>query len=349
MNKKNSQVSNSFNGVLISVIFALASFIALYYNDTFQIKEIAYKSDFFLNSSNYVKINVTFSSIEYDKDLNQLIAKSKDTLIQNISILLFYPKNSHDANFYYEKSSDFNYVIYYNKYRNIAFYDPEFDGVISELLKNGYSVCCIFLFIFSIVSVGLYAIKYWVIEKPFVKEYIDKHETINPLKEGFIVSCLVLSLVLAIWSLGSCISYVYKSSNDWYVNYEKYEKKYLLIDSFNVHSSYSESFGINNETIFFGYNGECYSKELNNYQTRINVVENKTLILNSDGDFIPYKYYIWFRKDKNIAYLPNNNQPLNSFWQELFLRLSKNWAIYFSILLTPFFYYLKIKINNEKN
>lgn len=345
MNKSNS---NRFYTVFVSVILALSSFIALYYNDAFHINELVYKSDYFINSSNYVKIKVTFSSIDYDEDLNLFIAKSNDTLMQHVNIVLMYPKTN-DVNFYYEKSSDYGYVIYYNNYKNVAFFDSEFDGVfMNELLKNSFSVCCIFLFVVSIFSIFLMLIKYCIISKPFVKKYKDKHEAINPLIEGFIASCLVLSFVVAIFSLIRCISSVYYSSKDWHVNYEKYEKKYVLIDSFSVHESSIDIHGINPETIFHGYYGECYSKKINNYQTGIIVEGNRTLQLNSDGNFIAYKYDIWFRKDQNIAYLPNNNKPLNSFWQELLLQLSKKWAIYFSFLLTPFFYYLKIKITLKR-
>ena len=122
-----------------------------------------------------------------------------------------------------------------------------------------------------------------------------------------------------------------KSTEDFHINYHKYEEKTIHLDIFDIHTRYRRS---NNTKQFLGYWGKCYSIELNNLKTPIIVFNTKQNINNQQD------YKVWYRKDANLAYLAVTGEKLEPVYLAFIHELMKVWWMFLSIPLL----YLSIKL-----
>jgi hypothetical protein len=133
---------------------------------------------------------------------------------------------------------------------------------------------------------------------------------------------------------------------DVLINYKKYIKKTVLIDSLN----YINMDGSDTDRI----NG--YSKELNNYKTVIlfgDIKRNQSVSHEGMHENGSFKQCVWYRKGEDFAYPANKKDkkfPIKNFISDkIKLPLAWIFALFVTILLNKKYKQLNQSVNENKN
>lgn len=164
---------------------------------------------------------------------------------------------------------------------------------------------------------------------------------------GIIAIPFFLFSLIAIFPVSLDIGYLIRD-RDVLINYKKYEKKYILIDSI----VFSDLNGSNASRV------DGYSKELNNYKTTILFGSIKDdnytdeLGMKDDGD--AYKY-VWYRDHINKAYPGEEKDKIFPVRKKLYSLISIPLAWLFSVFISYLLYkfaekrgMFNTKMKNEK-
>jgi hypothetical protein len=244
-----------------------------------------------------------------------LIDQNQEYFVKDFGSDLFEIVNSEG------ETKDFKYKIFYNQESKFAFYEPFIEKKILDELWYLINVD-VWVGIFFISIIMFFLISFTIMF------FTKKEKVIHDKKqESFFhflyTTFIVFSFGYQLWITFLTITQLFNClTNDCYTNYDRYSEKKILIDSFNI----KEVFLYNNlkyqeGATFIGYDGVCFSSKLNNYKTKILVSGNKDIKTKEfSSELIKTDYRIWYRKDINIAYLPENSDELTS-WYLRFLNI----------------------------
>jgi hypothetical protein len=246
-----------------------------------------------------------------------------------------------------------NFEIYFNQEDWIAFYDPYiqnsfFAQVWLSIKTNYWLVVCLtspLIFLLFLKLGNAFALK-----DPFVFDTVQQQK----YKSGSFILATVPMILLSVFAIGYSFSFIYNSFDDLYVHYDKYKKLSLTINSFNVYPEYDverEGNGKFRSTVvwkwFAGYTGCCYSKDLNNGKTSIDIKRNRHISKVVTDSLYDYKHEVWFNPENGKAYLPSMGEKQQSQFMFILNQMFDYWYLYISIPYWMYIYF-RIKHQNKK-
>ena len=352
---------------IITLLFLALLAITGSINSYSHINKIIRSKNYYFNKEQYVKLLIPLSNIEQAIETNEIVAKSNElnngkTKIELLNHAVdsittmdvcggcgvkrnFYIDSFHSFNSNDSKENDFKYLIYYNPEENKAFYDPY---IKSSLYEEIFYVCKIdHWFKMSVLSFVLLVIL--LIVRWTMHQKSDNNNQVFFTFVGLMFSGL-FSLIVVIMLI---ISFN-KSSQDWHVNTTQYEALALTIDRFDVSKSFNRAskydiqkskevkYSNQYNYDFNGFYGKCYSSALNKGTIAIEVKGLKDLNLTVTGEPFTQQRIVWYRKDKNYAYLPSKRDKLQSWYASIFSDITQKWYLGLSFVLLIYFY-LKFK------
>lgn len=162
---------------------------------------------------------------------------------------------------------------------------------------------------------------------------------------GYISVLTLLFSLVCIFPVLLSLIYIIRD-RDLLINYEKYIKKSVLIDSLN----YTNMDGSDTDRV------DGYSKELNYYKTTIlfgDIKRNQNIGDEEMDDNGAFKQYVWYKKGEDFAYPANKKDkkfPIKDFiYHKIKIPLAWMFAIFLTLLLNKKYKQLNQSINENKN